>query len=114
MEFKVASASQDVDNMRRRIDVQKEQWKTSQKFVDKLEKERREVESMYEKLRVEHDLLRDDNQRAEMENVEAQLKLSPEGRHQYLQEAAKREERRPVTPSQRKRRRGRSGAPSRR
>ena len=51
MEFKVASASQDIDNMRRRIEVQKEQLKTSQKFVEKLEKERREVESMYEKLR---------------------------------------------------------------
>ena len=63
IEFKVASAAQDIDNMRRRIELQKDQLKTSQKFVDKLEKERREVEVMFEKLRAEHDRLREDNQK---------------------------------------------------
>ena len=62
----------------------------------------------------EHDRLREDNQKAEMDNVQMQLKLTPEGRQQYLAEAAKREERRPMTPSKKKSGAGRRKAAARR
>jgi len=95
MEFGVTSLTADITNMHRRIDLQKEQLKMTQKFVEKLEKEKRDIELMYDKLRKDIDVSRQDNAAKEMENLELQLQLAPEARAQYQAEAAMREEGRP-------------------
>jgi len=95
MEFNVTSLSADITNMHRRIELQKEQLKMTQKFLEKLEKEKRDIEIMYDKLRKDHDASRQDNAAKEMENLELQLQLLPEARAQYQAEAAQREEGRP-------------------
>merc|ERR1712055_258203 len=95
MEFNVSSLSTDINNMQRRIELQKEQLKMTQKFLEKLEKEKKDVEGVYDKLRKDHDLSRQDNAAKEMENLELQLQLAPEARAQYQAEAAMREDSRP-------------------
>jgi len=95
MEFNVTSLNADITNMHRRIELQKEQLKMTQKFLEKLEKEKRDIEVMYDKLRKDHDSSRQDNAAKEMENLELQLQLAPEARAQYQAEAAMREEGRP-------------------
>merc|ERR1712002_220089 len=88
MEFGVTSLTADITNMHRHIDLQKEQLKMTQKFVEKLEKEKRDIELMYDKLRKDIDVSRQDNAAKEMENLELQLQLAPEARAQYQAEAA--------------------------
>merc|ERR1712055_681986 len=83
MEFNVSSLATDITNMQRRIELQKDQLKMTQKFLEKLEKEKREIESVYDKLRKDHDMSRQDNAAKEMENLELQLQLAPEARAQY-------------------------------
>merc|ERR1712212_1100803 len=95
MEFNVSSLSTDINNMQRRIELQKEQLKMTQKFLEKLEKEEKDIEGVYDKLRKDHDTHRQDNAAKEMENLELQLQLAPEARAQYQQEAAMREDSRP-------------------
>jgi len=95
MEFNVSSLSTDINNMQRRIELQKEQLKMTQKFLEKLEKEKKDIEGVYDKLRKDHDLSRQDNAAKEMENLELQLQLAPEARAQYQAEAAMREDSRP-------------------
>jgi len=95
MEFNVSSLATDITNMQRRIELQKDQLKMTQKFLEKLEKEKREIESVYDKLRKDHDMSRQDNAAKEMENLELQLQLAPEARAQYQAEAAMREDSRP-------------------
>jgi len=95
MEFGVTSLTADITNMHRRIDLQKEQLKMTQKFLEKLEKEKRDIEVMYDKLRKDHDASRQENAAKEMENLELQLQLAPEPRAQYQAEAAMREDGRP-------------------
>jgi len=95
MEFAVTSLNADITNMHRRIELQKEQLKMTQKFLEKLEKEKRDIEVMYDKLRKDHDTSRQDNAAKEMENLELQLQLAPEARAQYQAEAAMREDSRP-------------------
>merc|ERR1711970_144371 len=95
MEFNVSSLTADITNMHRRIDLQKEQLKMTQKFLEKLEKEKRDIEIMYDKLRKDHDASRQDNAAKEMENLELQLQLLPEARAQSQAEAQQREEGRP-------------------
>merc|ERR1711922_99813 len=85
----------DITNMHKRIELQKEQLKMTQKFLEKLEKEKRDIEVMYDKMRKDHDTHRQDNAAKEMENLELQLQLAPEARAQYQQEAAMREDSRP-------------------
>merc|ERR1712121_230683 len=63
--------------------------------LEKLEKEKRDIEVMYDKLRKDHDASRQDNAAKEMENLELQLQLTPEARAQYQHEANQREEGRP-------------------
>lgn len=95
MEFSVSSLGTDITNMQRRIELQKDQLKMTQKFLEKLEKEKRDIEATYDKIRKDHDLSRQDNAAKEMENLELQLQLSPEARAQYQHEAAMREDSRP-------------------
>jgi len=95
MEFNVCSLQTDITNMHKRIDIQKDQLKMTQKFVEKLEKEKRDIEGMYDKLRMDHDHQRLENQRLEMDNLQLQLQLAPEARAQYLAEAQQRDEGRP-------------------
>merc|ERR1712136_446057 len=95
MEFNVTSLNADITNIHRRIELQKEQLKMTQKFLEKLEKEKRDIEVMYDKLRKDHDSSRQDNAAKEMENLELQLQLAPEARAQYQHEANQREEGRP-------------------
>jgi len=95
MEFNTTSLQADITNMHRRIELQKEQLKMTQKFLEKLEKEKRDIEIMYDKLRKDHDVSRQENAVKEMENLELQLQLLPEARAQYQHEAAQREEGRP-------------------
>jgi len=95
MEFGATSLAQDIVNMHRRIDLQKDQLKMTQKFVEKLEKEKKDIEVMYDKLRRDHDAVRSENSAKEMENLELQLQLNPEARAQYQAEAAMREDSRP-------------------
>jgi len=95
MEFGVTSLTADITNMHKRIELQKEQLKMTQKFLEKLEKEKRDIEVMYDKMRKDHDTHRQDNAAKEMENLELQLQLAPEARAQYQQEAAMREDSRP-------------------
>merc|ERR1719234_1186768 len=95
MEFGVTSLTADITNMHRRIDLQKEQLKMTQKFLEKLEKEKKDIELIYEKLRKDHDATRQDNAAKEMENLEFQSQLAPEARAQYQEEAAMREDSRP-------------------
>jgi len=95
MEFNAASLGQDIENMHRRIEIQKEQMRMTQKFLEKLEKEKKDIEVMYDKLRKDHDNARADNAKAEVENMELQLQLLPEARTQYLHEAQQRDEGRP-------------------
>lgn len=95
MEFTASSLAHDITNMQRRIELQKEQLKMTQKFLEKLEKEKRDIEGVYDKLRKDHDLSRQDNGAKEMENLELQLQLAPEARAQYQAEAAMREDSRP-------------------
>lgn len=95
MEFGVTSLTADITNMHRRIDLQKDQLKMTQKFLEKLEKEKRDIEVMYDKLRKDHDASRQENAAKEMENLELQLQLAPEPRAQYQAEAAMREDGRP-------------------
>merc|ERR1711990_1443563 len=95
MEFGTTSLAQDIVNMHRRIDLQKDQMKMTQKFVEKLEKEKKDIEVMYDKLRRDHDAVRGENATKEMENLELQLQLNPEARAQYQAEAAMREDSRP-------------------
>ena len=64
----------------------------TQKFLEKLEKEKKDIEVMYDKQRRDHDTLRQDNAAKEMENLELQLQLNPEARAQYQHEASLREE----------------------
>merc|ERR1712226_676312 len=95
MEFGVTSLTADITNMHKRIELQKEQLKMTQKFLEKLEKEKRDIEVMYDKLRKDHDASRQENAAKEMENLELQLQLAPEPRAQYQAEAAMREDGRP-------------------
>merc|ERR1712002_212518 len=95
MEFNVSSLSTDISNMQRRIELQKDQLKMTQKFLEKLEKEKRDIEIVYDKQRKDHDVMRQDNAAKEMENLELQLQLAPEARAQYQAEAAMREDSRP-------------------
>ena len=44
MEFGVTSLTADITNMHKRIELQKEQLKMTQKFLEKLEKEKRDIE----------------------------------------------------------------------
>jgi len=108
MEFGTTSLAQDIVNMHRRIDLQKDQMKMTQKFVEKLEKEKKDIEVMYDKLRRDHDAVRGENATKEMENLELQLQLNPEARAQYQAEAAQREDSRPKPKKKKKQQQQRS------